>query len=154
MQKREKLQSTFSHEASSSLSIQCSLSLFEENVIPSILPAANSTGSFTEGSFAITLREEPKIFLYHVAPSSSSLSNTRTVILDFCQENNISMGDITAIAADVTYVNTGSKGEVINRLELHLRHPVQRFIYMFNFNELLMRHLFMHLSGTTVFASN
>lgn len=61
------------------------------------------------------------------------------------------MGDITAIAADVTFVNTGFKGEVIRRLELNLRHPVQRFIYMFHLNELHLRHLFMHLGGTTVF---
>lgn len=38
---------------------------------------------------------------------------------------------------------------MISLLELHLEHPVQWLIYMVHFNELALRHLFMHLDVTT-----
>jgi len=83
-----------------------------------------------------------------VTPSSGS-ANIFEAVCEFFSENNISTDSLVVIGCDGTAVNTGKHGGIIRLLELHVTHPLQWFICMFHFNELPLRHLFVHLDGTT-----
>ena len=67
----------------------------------------------------------------------------------FFDENDIYLSALIAIGCDGTAVNTGKHSGIIRQFELHLKRPLQWFICMFHFNELPLRHLFVHLDGTT-----
>ena len=75
--------------------------------------------------------------------------NIKNAIIDFFSENQISLDNVLAIGADGTNVNTGLNNGAIRLLELHMGHPVQWLVCMFHFNELPLRHLVLHLDGTT-----
>jgi hypothetical protein len=84
--------------------------------------------------------------------------NIKNAIVDFFNENQTSLDNVLAIGVDGTNVNTGVNNGSIRLLELHMGHPVQWLVCMFHFNELPLRHLVLHLDGTTsgptVFSGN
>uniref|UniRef100_A0A8D9A187 Uncharacterized protein n=2 Tax=Cacopsylla melanoneura TaxID=428564 RepID=A0A8D9A187_9HEMI len=65
------------------------------------------------------------------------------------QDKNEDLSKLRAVGSDGTVVNTGSRGGIIHRLELHLGRPLQWNICLLHANELPLRHLFQHLDGVT-----
>ena len=59
------------------------------------------------------------------------------------------MVQIQAIGCDGRVVTTGVKKGVIRLLETSLNRPLQWFVRQFYTNELLLRHLFVHINGAT-----
>ena len=74
---------------------------------------------------------------------------SKIAIVDFFNDNEISFSSVLAIGADGTNVNTGLNNGLIRLLELHMGRPAQWLICMFHLNELPLRHLLVHLDGTT-----
>lgn len=147
---RQQLRATLSQEAKSSMSSVGPKAIFFDGRKDKTLCATSvsSKGFITEEH--ITLIEEPySIFLGHISPSSGSSANIKNAIIDFFNENQTSLDNVLAIGADGTNVNTGVNNGAIRLLELHMGHPVQWLICMFHFNELPLRHLVLHLDGTT-----
>lgn len=98
----------------------------------------------------VTILEQPNsVFLGHVSPESGSSLHIKMSIVDYFIENQIPLDNIVAIGADGTNVNTGAHNGVIRLLELHIGHALQWFICLYHFNELPLRHLMLHLDGTT-----
>ena len=156
---REKLRTTLSEAASTSLSVTGPTSLYfdgrKDKTI--CLSSVNSKCFITEEH--ITLLEEPNsVYLGHVTPESGSSKNILSAISDFFGENNTSLNNLQAIGCDGTNVNTGVHRGVIRQLELQIGRPLQWLICLFHCNELPLRHLMIHLDGTTsgpdVFSGN
>lgn len=98
----------------------------------------------------ITLIEEPNsVFLGHVTPEGSSSKKKLSSIIDFFFDHDISLESLSAVGSDGTNVNTGINGGVIRLLELYVGRPLQWIICMLHCNELPLRHLLMHLDGST-----
>jgi hypothetical protein len=76
-----------------------------------------------------------------------SAINITSAVVDFLTTRNINIDDLVAIGCDGTAVNTGRKGGVIRLLERKLNHPLQWFVCQLHGNELLVRHLFVHVDG-------
>jgi hypothetical protein len=98
----------------------------------------------------VTLLEEPNCnFLGHISPSTGSSQSIKDAIIQFFQGNQISLENVVAIGFGGTNVNTSVRNGVIRLLELHLGRPAQWSICMYHFNELPLRHLLIHIDGTT-----
>ena len=63
--------------------------------------------------------------------------------------NDIDTGSLVAIGCDGTNVNTGNIGGVIRLLELRVNKSLHWFVCLLHMNELPLRHLLIHLDGTT-----
>jgi hypothetical protein len=147
---REQLRATLTQDGQSNMSMKGPVSLFfdgrKDHTLCSI--SKNSKGSVSEEH--ITLIEEPhSVYLGHLTPESGSSANISSAIIDFFHENNTSLHNLIALGADGTNVNTGFQNGVFRLLELHLGRPLQWLVCMFHCNELPLRHLMMHLDGTT-----
>ncbi|KAE8741687.1 hypothetical protein FOCC_FOCC012785 [Frankliniella occidentalis] len=98
----------------------------------------------------ITIIAEPDSrFLGHSTPISGHAASVSNSILDHLQSKNISLEKTSSIGCDGTSVNTGHKGGVIRLLEVKLQKPLQWFICLLHFNELLMKHIMEHVDGPT-----
>jgi len=95
-----------------------------------------------------TIKQVMKHYCF-VKVKSPDFCRYQNVIADFFMENQVSLDSVVVIGADGTNVNTGVNNGAIWLLKLHIKHPVQWLVCMFHFNELPLRHLVLHLDGTT-----
>lgn len=112
------------------------------------LPSVNRKCQIVEEHVCL-LQEPGSVYLGHISPNSGSSANIFEAMCDLFSDNEISLDSIIAIGCDGTAVNTGKHAGIIRQFELHVKRPLQWFICMFHFNELPLRHLFVHLDGTT-----
>jgi len=70
-------------------------------------------------------------------------------IVNFIATKNIDTQTFVAVGCDGTAVNTGNKGGAIKLLEKEYNKPLQWLIFLLHANELPLRHLLIHLDGST-----
>jgi len=98
----------------------------------------------------ISLIEEPESkYLGHISPSGSSAKLIKDSIVNFIATKNIDTQKFVAVGCDGTAVNTGIKGGAIRLLEKEYNKPLQWLICLLHANELPLRHLLIHLDGST-----
>uniref|UniRef100_A0A8D8THB2 Uncharacterized protein n=1 Tax=Cacopsylla melanoneura TaxID=428564 RepID=A0A8D8THB2_9HEMI len=97
----------------------------------------------------VLVQEPGHTYFGHVTCDSGSATGILTSILSYMDSKNEDLTNLKAVGCDGTAVNTGSKGGVIHRLELHLGKALQWNICLLHANELPLRHLFHHLDGQT-----
>jgi len=98
----------------------------------------------------ISLIKEPgSEYMGHLSLSSGKALIISKEMQNFLTRNNIDNRKIVVIGSDGTAVNTGVKGGVIRILETKFEKPLQWFICQLHANELILRHIFEHLDGTT-----
>ena len=98
----------------------------------------------------ISLIEEPESkYLGHISPSGSSAKLMKDSIVNFIATKNIDTQMFVAVGCDGTAVNTGNKGGAIRLLEKEYNKPLQWLICLLHANELPLRHLLIHLDGST-----
>ena len=147
---RERLRTNLFKACSRSMSASGPLSLYFDGRKAQTMCLSSVSSKASTVEEHITLLEEPNsVYLGHVTPESGSSSNILSAIKEFFNENNISLNNLQAVGCDGTNVNTGLHKGVIRQLELVVGHPLQWFVCLFHCNELPLRHLMMHLDGTT-----
>jgi hypothetical protein len=98
----------------------------------------------------ISLIEEPESkYLGHISPSGSSAKLIKDSNVNFIATKNIDTQKFAADGCDGTAINTGIKGGAIRQLENEYNKPLQWLIDLLHVNELLPRHLLIHLDGST-----
>ncbi|KAE8741305.1 hypothetical protein FOCC_FOCC013159 [Frankliniella occidentalis] len=97
----------------------------------------------------ISLVEEPGgQYLGHLSSGKSAHASSKA-ILEYCNQNKISLDELEVIGCDGTATNTGHLGGIITLLENHLNRSVQWMVCLLHFNELPLRHLIIDLDGNT-----
>jgi len=146
-------------------------SLVRRSLIKQFTPPKESWGIFFDGRkdetfsvenlndkrFRRTIKEEhyslvqepESVYIGHVSPSSSSAADISRSIITFLDEHSFSLENLEVVGCDGTVTNTGWKSGVIQKLEHHIRRPLQWSICLLHFNELPLRHLFQHIDGQT-----
>ena len=89
-------------------------------------------------------------YFTHVSPNNGTSKSIAKEILDALKSKSIDLEKIQAIGCDGTAVNTGVKKGVIRILETTLERPLQWLVCQLHTNELLLRHLFLHVDGATL----
>lgn len=97
----------------------------------------------------VVIIEPGSQYFGHVSPTSCSAANISNSIIDLFAKRQVSVITIRVVGCDGTVTNTGNRGGVIKLLEDHISSPVQWFICQLHSNELPLRHLILHLDGTT-----
>lgn len=98
----------------------------------------------------ISLIKEPdSTFLGYIAPISGTSKCIEQAIIDHFLKGGISMKHLLAVGCDGTNVNVGKNGGIIRLLEKRLNKPLQWIICLLHMNELPLRHLFIHIDGST-----
>jgi hypothetical protein len=97
----------------------------------------------------VLIGEPDSVYIGHITPISGKAESICGSIIEFFQNENISLDNLIAIGCDGTNVNVGVNNGIIRRLELQLERPLQWIVCLFHCNELLLRHLFIDLDGTT-----
>ena len=98
----------------------------------------------------ISLVSEPgSKYIGHVTPSGGLAIDLADSILQFLEANNYDLTQLKVVGADGTAHNTGHIGGAITLLENRLGKSLQWQICLLHFNELPLRHLILHLDGTT-----
>ncbi|KAE8747832.1 hypothetical protein FOCC_FOCC005444 [Frankliniella occidentalis] len=88
-------------------------------------------------------------FLGHTTPKSGHSSSIVESIIQQVESKGITLEETFSIGCDGTAVNTGHKGGVIRLLELKLQRPLQWFVCLLHFNELLLKHMMESVDGPT-----
>ncbi|KAK3909522.1 Transcription antitermination protein NusB [Frankliniella fusca] len=88
-------------------------------------------------------------YIGHVTPSGGLAIDLADSILQFLEANNYDLTQLKVVGADGTAHNTGHIGGAITLLENRLGKSLQWQICLLHFNELPLRHLILHLDGTT-----
>ncbi|KAE8739810.1 hypothetical protein FOCC_FOCC014702 [Frankliniella occidentalis] len=83
-------------------------------------------------------------FLGHSTPTTGHALSISNSLLSHFESKGISLEKISSIGCDGTSVNTGHKGGVIRLLE-----PLQWFVCLLHFNELLLKHMMESVDGPT-----
>ena len=100
----------------------------------------------------ITLVLEPEStcrYLGHTSPRNGSAKEIQRGIMNYLSVINVSVDKLVAIGCDGTNVNVGQNNGVIRLMELEVRKPLQWLVCQLHGNELPLRHLFLHLDGST-----
>lgn len=98
----------------------------------------------------ISLIKEPDSkFLGYIIPSSGTSKCIEQAITKYLLEAGMSMEHLLAIGCDGTNVNVGKNGGIIRLLEKRLNKPLQWIVCLLHMNELPLRHLFIHIDGST-----
>jgi hypothetical protein len=98
----------------------------------------------------ITVLNEPgSNYVGHTVPVTGRSSDIANSLIELLWKNKIVFDNLAVIGCDGTVVNTGAKRGVIRRVEENIGCPLQWFICLLHFNELPLRHLFIHLDGKT-----
>lgn len=97
----------------------------------------------------VLVQEPGQAYYGHVTCASGSAEGILSMILEYMAEKKEDLSNLKAVGCDGTAVNTGAKGGVIRRLEVHLGRSLQWNICLLHANELPLRHLFHHLDGNT-----
>ena len=104
--------------------------------------------TITEEHVSIVL-EPGSSYFTHVCPSNGASESIARAILKCLETKSVDMVQIQAIGCDGTVVNTGVKKGVVRLLETSLNRPLQWLVCQLHTNELLLRHLFVHIDGAT-----
>ena len=88
-------------------------------------------------------------YFTHVSPTNGASESIARAILKCLETKSVNMVQIQAIGCDGTVVDTGVKKGVIRLLETSLNWPLQWLVCQLHTNELLLRHLFVHIDGAT-----
>ncbi|KAE9521573.1 hypothetical protein AGLY_018037 [Aphis glycines] len=98
----------------------------------------------------ISLIKEPEsTFLGYITQTSGTFKCIEQAITDHFLERELSMECLLAVVCDGTNVNVGTNGGIIRLLEKRLNKPLQWIICLLHMNELPLRHLFVHIDGST-----
>ncbi|KAF0728912.1 Uncharacterized protein FWK35_00032074 [Aphis craccivora] len=98
----------------------------------------------------ISLIKEPEsTFLGYITLTSGTSKCIEQAITDHFLEKELLMECLLAVGCDGTNVNVGTNGGIIRLLEKRLNKPLQWIICLLHMNELLLRHLFVHIDGLT-----
>ena len=99
----------------------------------------------------ITLLSEPDSkYIGHISPNASNAEAITSSIISFLEENGIGLNHLEAVGCDGTALNVGRKGGILTLLENEIGRPLQRIVCLLHTNELPLRHLFLHIDGTTI----
>lgn len=104
--------------------------------------------SILEEHISLIMEPDSK-FLGYIVPAFGTSKCIEQTITDFFLESEISMEHLLAVGCDGTNVNVGKYGGIIRLLEKRLNKPLQWIICLLYMNELPLRHLFLHLDGTS-----
>lgn len=85
----------------------------------------------------------------YITPTSGTSKCIEQAITDHFLERELSMECLLAVGCDGTNVNVGTNGGIIRLLEKRLNKPLQWIICLLHMNELPLRHLFVHIDGST-----
>lgn len=114
------------------------------------------TLKFSEGKICyvneehvVIIAEPGKRYFGHVSPPSSSAANISNSMIELLAQREVPITQIRVVGCDGTPTNTGNRGGVIVLLEAQIGSPVQWFICQLHANELPLRHLIIHLDGTS-----
>ncbi|GBL81286.1 Dimethylaniline monooxygenase [N-oxide-forming] 2 [Araneus ventricosus] len=88
-------------------------------------------------------------YVGHVTPTSGTGSVVVKCILKYLEDNDVDINELKEIGCDGTATNTGWNNGVIRSIYLQIQRPMQWFICLLHFNELLFKHLFEYLDGET-----
>ena len=88
-------------------------------------------------------------YFTHLSPTNGASESIARAILKCLETKSVDMVQIQAIGCNGTVVNTGVKKGVIRLLETSLNRPLQWLVCQLYTNELLLRHLFVHIDGAT-----
>jgi hypothetical protein len=93
--------------------------------------------------------EPSSLYLGHITPPNSTAKGIEEALTGFLAEKKVVTDNFDVVGCDATVTNTGRLGGVIRLLEKRFCKPLQWAVCMLHINELPLRHLFMHLDGTT-----
>lgn len=97
----------------------------------------------------ITLLKEPgSQYIGHISLQECNAKHISEKMFAFLLKNDLQKS-VVAIGCDGTVVNTGYKSGIIRSLEEMFKRPLQWLVCQLHANELLLRHLFQYLDGTT-----
>ena len=104
----------------------------------------------TETEEHIVLIKEPDSqYLGHIKSSEGTSLNLTNNMVEFLDKDEIDTSTLVAIGCDGTNANTGCCGGVIRLIEVHFKKSMHWFVCLLHMNELLLRHLRIHLDGVT-----
>lgn len=96
----------------------------------------------------ITVVKEPNsIFIGYFSPNNGKGTTLANGIIDFLNEQTISINQLVAVNCDGTRTNTGKNNGALCKLEEHLQRPLQWLVCLFHFNELPFTALLKALLG-------
>lgn len=97
----------------------------------------------------VILSEPGSYYFGHVTCKLGTAKTIKNSILAYLKSKSVKLNEIAVVGCDGTAVNTGFKGGIIRLIEEELSKPLQWFICQLHSNELPLRHLLLHLDGTT-----